>query len=381
MKIALICSDRGPCPPVKGGAIQLLISKVAPILAKTHEVTVYSITDSDLPEQETTDGVEYERYEKSRILHQVCKRVQEKRFDIIQVYNRPGWVPFLRKAAPNAKILLSLHNLVYETIKVEQELGKSGMKEADQILTVSQFVADDTARKFSDQSKKVQVLYTGVDLNEYAPVWTEEGKHWRNQIRFEYHIGTQDPVILFVGRLVSEKGCHIILKAMKEILTFHQNAKLLIVGSKWYADESSSAYIEKLKRLATPISDSVIFTSYVPVKEIPKYFAAADLFICPSQWKEPLARVHYEAMAAGLPIITTKRGGNHEVFQNAEEGIVIKEYKEPKEFVKAATKLIENPKLGEKMGRIGRKKAEEIYNFNRVASDLERIYTTLCESK
>jgi spore coat protein SA len=85
----------------------------------------------------------------------------------------------------------------------------------------------------------------------------------------------------------------------------------------------------------------------------------------------PLAGVHYEAMAAGLPIIITKRGGNHEVLQNEEEGIVIKEYKEPKEFVKAATKLIENPKLGEKTGRIGRNKAEEIYNFNRVASDLE----------
>src|SRR5437763_1327832 len=131
MKIAFICSDRGPCPPVKGGAIQLLISKVAPILAKTNEVTVFSITDPSLPERETVNLVEYERYEKSQFLHQVCKRVRDKKFDIIQVYNRPGWIPFLRETAPNAKLVLSLHNLVYETIKVEQKHAESGIREAD----------------------------------------------------------------------------------------------------------------------------------------------------------------------------------------------------------------------------------------------------------
>ena len=381
MKIAFICSDRGPCPPVKGGAIQLLISKVAPILAKTHEVTVFSITDPSLPERETANLVEYERYEKSQFFHQVCKRVRDKKFDIIQVYNRPGWIPFLRETAPNAKLVLSLHNLVYETIKVEQKHAESGIREADQILTVSQFVAEDTARKFPDILEKTHVLYTGVDINEYAPVWTEKGKQWRKQIRSQYHIGTEDPVLLFVGRLVSAKGCHLLLRAMKEILAFRENAKLLIVGSKWYADESLSTYIEELKVLAEQVSDSVIFTSYVPVNEIPKYFASADLFICPSQWKEPLARVHYEAMAAGLPIITTKRGGNPEVLQNREVGIVIKEYKEPKEFVKAVTKLLENPKLAKKMGTIGRKNVEETYNFDRVAADLEWIYTTLHASK
>lgn len=377
MKIAFICTDRGPCPPVKGGAIQLLISKVAPLLAKTHEVTVFSITDPVLSKRETVDGVDYERYEQGQFYQLVCKRVQEKGFDIIQAYNRPGWIPSLREAAPDTKVLLSLHNLVYETIKVEREHAERGIREADRILTVSRFVAEDTAKKFPNASEKIQVLYTGVDLDEYAPIWTMKGKQWRKQIRSHYNIGTQDPVLLFVGRLVSAKGCHLVLRAMKEILSFHEKAKLLIVGSKWYADDSTSAYIEELQMLSRQMSDSVIFTSYVPVNEIPKYFAAADLFICPSQWKEPLARVHYEAMAAGLPIITTRRGGNHEVVQNGENGIVIKEYKEPKKFSEAATKLLGNPKLAEKMGKLGQKKAEETYNFERVASDLVSIYTTL----
>lgn len=381
MKIAFICSDRGPCPPIRGGAIQLLISKVAPLLAKSHEVTVFSITDPDLCVLEKVDQVTYERYDQSQFFHHVCERIRKTKFDVIQVYNRPGWVPFIRDAAPNTKILLSLHNLVFETLKVDKEHAVRGMKEADRILTVSRFVAEDTVKKFSGITGKVHVLYTGVDLNDYAPIWTEKGKQWRQQIRSLYPIDERDPVLLFVGRLVSAKGCHLLLEAMKEVLISHKQVKLLVVGSKWYADESSSSYIEELKNLANQMKGSIIFTSYVSLDEIPKYFAAADLFICPSKWKEPLARVHYEAMAAGLPIITTDRGGNSELFQHGKDALIIRDYKEPKAFTKAITRLLENPELAEKMGKLGRKKVEETYNFERVANDLELIYKTFGKSK
>ncbi|MCO7175211.1 glycosyltransferase family 4 protein [Sporolactobacillus kofuensis] len=380
MKIAFICSDRGPCPPVRGGAIQLLISKVAPLLAKDHKVTVFSITDPHLHAREKVDQVHYERFDKSQFFYHVCKRVREKKFDVIQVYNRPGWVPFLRDAAPRAKILLSLHNRVFETLKVDQEHAARGMQESDGILTVSRFIAKDTVKKFPDVSEKLHVLYTGVDIHDYAPIWTDTGKKWRKQIRSLYSIGPQDPLLLFVGRLVSAKGCHLLLKAMKELLVTHQQAKLLIVGSKWYADESSSAYIEDLKTLANQMNGSIIFTSYVSVNEIPKYFSAADLFVCPSQWKEPLARVHYEAMAAGLPIITTNRGGNPELFHHGKDALIIKDYKDPAAFTKAITKLLENRDHAEKMGRIGRKKVKKTYNFARVASDLDALYASLNRS-
>ncbi|RYL89862.1 glycosyltransferase [Sporolactobacillus sp. THM7-4] len=376
IKVAFICTDRGPCPPVKGGAIQLLISKVAPFIAKSHKVTVFSITDPDLSVQEEVDRVRYERFDRNQFFHRVLERVREEQFDIIQVYNRPGWVSPLRQAAPKAKLVLSLHNLVFDTLKADREDAACSIQAADRILTVSRFVADDTMKKIPGISGKTQVLYTGADINEYAPIWTEKGKQWRRQIRSLYHVGNDDPVLLFVGRLVSAKGCHLILNAMEEILNAHKKTKLLIVGSKWYADESSSAYIEKLKSSAKQVPGSVIFTSYVPVNEIPRYFSAADLFICPSQWKEPLARVHYEAMAAGLPIVTTERGGNPELFKHGKDAMVIKKYKEPKAFAKAVTKLLDNPELAKKMGMLGRKKAEETYNFKRVASDLESIYAS-----
>lgn len=382
MRIALICSDRAPCPPVRGGAIQLLISRLAPLFARTHEVTVFSVADPELATVETVKGVRYERYPKNRFFESVCRRLGEEAFDIIQVYNRPAWVPSLREAAPDAAIILSMHNLVCETVKVTPEEADKGIRQADLILAVSRFVADHTVQKAPEAAGKTRVLYTGVDLSEYAPLWTKRGRKWRKQIRKRHRIGDREQVILFVGRLVPYKGCHLILKAMRKIVKPdgkrpRRNVKLLIVGSKWYADNGKDAYIRKLERLARNLSDHVRFASFVPVDEIPKYYSAADLFICASQWKEPLARVHYEAMAAGLPIITTRRGGNHEVVRNGRNGLVIKEYRNPGQFAKEVNRLLSDPRRMRKMGVAGRELVEKIYNFERMAEDLESIYAAL----
>lgn len=376
MRIALICSDKGPCPPVKGGAIQLLISRVAPILARKHDVTVFSITDPALPAREIYQGVNYKRFPQKTFLDHVCKKIAGKNFDVIQVFNRPEWIPKLRKTSHDSAIILSLHNL-FRTLKADKATANTGLIEADKVLTVSRFVAKDVLKQFPQLHDKVQALYTGVDLNEYAPVWSKKGQSWRNQIRRRYGIADTDPVLLFVGRLVPYKGAHLLVDSMETILKSHGNARLLIVGSKWYADNSPNPYIKQLKKTARKISKHVIFTSYVPVKEIPKYYAAADLFICASQWQEPLARVHYEAMAAGIPIITTHRGGNREVIDAGKNGVVIKDYENPMQFAKESISLLSNEQRRHKMGMYGRRLVQKFFNFDRVADDLHSVYQSL----
>ena len=80
------------------------------------------------------------------------------------------------------------------------------------------------------------------------------------------------------------------------------------------------------QQLCVEFPGPFIFTCFIPPADIPAYYSIGDLFVCASQWSEPLARVHYEAMAAGLPIITTNRGGNAEVIAGYGNGIVIDEY-------------------------------------------------------
>lgn len=380
MKIAYICSDRGPCPPVKGGAIQLYISKVAPILAKSHTVTVFSITDPSLPKKEFRKGVRYIRFSPQNFQDQVIKMLGTHFFDIIQVFNRPSLVAKVKQVSPGSKVVLSLHNLFFGTKRVTEEEAEACFQHTDYMVTVSQFVADHVT-PYGFSKWKVQPVYSGIDLADFPPKQSERWTKWRQDIRRKWRIPKQAKVILFAGRLVPDKGCHVLMESMKALLEEHPNLYLLVVGSKWYSKHEQTPYIKSLLQESRNLHPHLIFTSYVPVEKINKYYAAADFFVCASQWEEPLARVHYEAMAASLPIITTDRGGNSEVIEERRNGFCLVEYSNPEAFSSALKVLLSDEELAERMGKNGRILAELKYPFERVAHELLSIYHRLLEHK
>lgn len=126
--------------------------------------------------------------------------------------------------------------------------------------------------------------------------------------------------------------------------------------------------------MSRPIKDKVVFTNFVPPAKMPDWYAIADVFVCPSQWREPLARVHYEAMAAGLPIITTNRGGNAEVVTHGYNGLVINDYSSPAAFARALDYILSNHVQAVEMGRNGRRLAEKRFHVGRMAEELQGIY-------
>src|SRR5690606_19441487 len=125
---------------------------------------------------------------------------------------------------------------------------------------------------------------------------------------------------------------HILINAMKHVFRNQKDAVLVIAGGKWFSDDTINPYVAKLYRLAKPYKDRIIFTKFIPANEIQNIFLMGDVFVCSSQWNEPLARVHYEAMAAGIPVITTNRGGNSEVILHDFNGYLLDDYNNPKAF-------------------------------------------------
>jgi glycosyltransferase involved in cell wall biosynthesis len=380
MKLAYICTEKLPSPAVKGGAIQMMIDGITPFLRKKHEMTIFSVSSTDLPDREVQDGVQYIRFPRENYRFSVAEELKNHQFDVIHVFNRPKNIVLYKSSAPNSHFVLSLHNDMFSEKKISTEQGKETIKLVSSITTVSDYIKQEVLNRFPEAEDKINVVYSGVDLASYPPVWTEEGQHIRNKYREKYSVEDKK-VILFVGRLSKTKGPHLLIRALKGLLTRHENLVLMIVGGKWFSDNGMNSYVQFLHKLANPLGDKVIFTNFIPPEEIPNIFLMGDIFVCSSQWNEPLARVHYEAMAAGIPVITTNRGGNAEVVEYGHNGFVINRYNHPSAFAKAIHEMILEPELANWMAKNGRELVESRFEYHHVADRYEQVYLRTYEMK
>lgn len=375
MKIALICTEKLPVPPVSGGAIQIYIDAILPVLATKHEITVFCVQNIQLPLHETNGNVRYIRVKgktADEYLHNVKKALTNE-YDLVHVFNRPLWVPILSEIASESAFSLSLHNEMFTRKKIDSDRAAKCIERVSFITTVSQFIANGVKALYPEAEPKLNVVYSAADLNQFTPIWSEEAQEERTALRTQYGLDDHK-VILYVGRLCAKKGAHIVMQAMKNIFAANPKTALLLVGSKWYGQNATDEFIERLQAASQELSGPVIFTGFLTPAEIPRYFHVGDIFVCASQWREPLARVHYEAMAAGLPIITTNRGGNAEVLEPGVNGLVIQEYNNPLSMEENIQYLLDHPEIALNMGKMGRQLVEEKYNWDRVANQLLRLF-------
>ncbi|ASS95281.1 lipopolysaccharide N-acetylglucosaminyltransferase [Peribacillus simplex NBRC 15720 = DSM 1321] len=376
MKILMICTEKLPVPPVLGGAIQTYISGILPYLSKVHNITVLGINDPSLPDQETIDGNQYVRvpgkiFEVYR--EEVISYLEANHFDLIHIFNRPRLVLPVRQAAPNSKIILSMHNDMFNPEKINPEEAKAAIDEVTNIVTVSDYIGNVIKELYPQASSKIRTIYSGVDTNRFLPGSHSKMQKIRNEIRKTNGLENKT-VILFAGRLSNNKGVDRLIRALPELSSKFKDLALVIVGSKWFSQNDVTDYVAYVRALAKKLPIPVVSTGFVSPSEIQNWFTAADLFVCTSIWQEPLARVHYEAMAAGLPIVTTARGGNPEVIRIGENGLVVENPEDPGCFTEKITEILTNKSLMKKMGERGRELALSLYEWNRVGSEILEVW-------
>ncbi|MED0654432.1 glycosyltransferase family 4 protein [Anoxybacillus geothermalis] len=374
MKIAYVCTEKLPAPAVRGGAIQVMIDGIAPLIARRHDLTIFSIDDPLLPPEETNGRIRYIRFPKATYETDVARALSACKFDVVHVFNRPVALADYHAAAPHSAFVLSLHNDMFSPLKITAEQAERALNACTLLTAVSEYIKRTVTGRYQVDPRKVKVIYSGVNLAPYVPAWTEEGKRIRRAERQAYGLADQ-PVILFLGRLSKTKGPHLLLQCLPSLLARHPETVLVIAGGKWFSDNSRSEYIDWLHELAAPFVEHGIFTNYIPHSRVPKLFLMADVFVCSSQWHEPLARVHYEAMAAGIPVITTNRGGNAEIVRHGETGLVIDDYPNPHAFLEAIDYILSNKQEAETMAKNARKLVEEQFQFEHVAQRFETVYT------
>jgi spore coat protein SA len=372
----MVCTEKLPVPPIRGGAIQQYIDAVLPYIQEKHDITVFSVEDRDLLPKEDNRHIHIVRVSgqpKQAYIHHVISHMKDE-YDLIHVFNRPKWVNAIADAFPKAAISLSIHNEMFLPSKISKADGEKCVQKVKFISTVSRFIAEGIKKLYPEASSKLRTVYSGVDIHRYLPVWSDEAAALKNQLKAKYGLANKK-VVLYVGRLSPKKGAHILIKAVGKTLLTHPDTALVIVGSKWYGENQEDSYVRQVKQMSQELDTNIILTGFLPPKEVISHYYLGDVFVCASQWREPLARVHYEAMAAGLPIITTDKGGNAEVVRGTGNGIVISEYNQPQAFADAITYLLDQPSIALEMGKTGRKLAEEKYSWERVAADLIGLFT------
>ncbi|MFC7060542.1 glycosyltransferase family 4 protein [Halobacillus seohaensis] len=381
MKVLIICTEKLPVPAIRGGAIQTYIDGALPALTQNHQITVLGRSDESLPEDEIINNVRYVRVEGGLLeiyrenVVQFLKSTAEE-YDLIHIFNRPRLVNAVRELAQDSRIILSMHNDMFKPEKIDHAEGASAVEKLDKIITISNYIAKTIKDLFPEAAPKLKTIYSGVDLDRFVPSYSDAAKTMRDTKREEYNLQSKK-IILYAGRLSPNKGIDVLVRAIPKLAEKHKDVALVIMGSKWFSNDSITDYIAYVRALAERLPIPVIQTGFVSPDKIQEWFVASDIFVCTSQWQEPLARVHYEAMAAALPIITTDRGGNKEVIEPYKNGILVENPEDTEEFVKHLSYLLSNPQISEEMGRYGRGLAEQYYTWDRVVHDISSVWSEM----
>lgn len=211
------------------------------------------------------------------------------------------------------------------------------------IITSSQAAARAQAEAFGGHGR-VEVIYPGVEVASDAPdpAWA------RLSVRREFGLAPDSVLIACVSRLQPGKGQIVLLRAASEMLWRFPQVKILLVGGEMFG--MNPGYERRLKRLTRElgIEDRVVFTGFR--QDIARLLAAIDIFVHPATAPESFGLSVVEAMAAGKPVIVTDVGGPRETVVDGQTGLIVPPHDE-RRLREAMITLLENPQLGQSLGR------------------------------
>lgn len=214
---------------------------------------------------------------------------------------------------------------------------------------------------------RISVVPAGLDCERFKPAERNE------QVAKKLGISKDSIRILFVGRLVPEKGIFDLLNAFSILLRNVQNVELLIVGSG-----SSSMQIQISRHVANlKIGGKVKFLGSIEYSNMPQIHNLADVFCLPSiptkTWAEQFGYSMVEAMACGKPVVSTSSGSIPEVVKDRATGILVKP-NDPRGLESALEELILNKQERDAFGRNAREWVLQKFEANKIAMQLANIY-------
>jgi len=306
----------------------------------------------------------------------VCAALKTHAFDLVQSHERIAccdiyragdgvhrqWLANRRRAAGVwERLALALNPYHWYTLAAEKRLFRSPRLRA--VICNSNMVKAELRRHFGLDESKLHVIYSGVDLAAFNPLLRQT---WRKRKREELGIPEACMVFLFVGSGFRRKGLPQLMRALGGV----RDARLVVVG----ADKE----LEHLRRAAdhAHLAERVHFAG--GQDDVKPWYGMADCFVLPTLY-DPFPNAALEAMACGLPLITSVQCGAAELVESGVEGYVCQD---PLDVVELARCLNLAAAAGQaqRMGAAARRKVEP-YDLAGMAQQLTRLYADLLRTK
>jgi len=380
-----ICMLTWEFPPRIVGGIARHCLGLSKALAKLgHEVYVITLEFPGTPLFEDVDGVKVHRVlielgHPNFIIwtfifnHFMEKKVAELsrsvKFDIIHIHD---WLT--AEAGVSSKHFLnkSLVSTVHST-----EVGRSqglhnpdsflidGIEwwmtyEAKRVIVCSNSVKWELESHFNLPHDKVTVIPNGVEISNFNLNINRE------EVKRRYGIKPNERIVLFIGRLVPQKGVDTLIKAVPLIIQRHRDAKILIAGDGW-----SRTYLEELAK-SMGLGDHVRFLGFISDWELADLMVAADVLVVPSVY-EPFGIVALEGMAAGTPVVATNIGGLSEIIEHDKTGVLVYP-RNPESIAWGVNRVLSDRKYADWLVRNARKKVLEAYSWEEIAKRTVEVY-------
>jgi len=228
-------------------------------------------------------------------------------------------------------------------------------------IVVSQSMKGEFTRHYGDAAESVIVIPNGVDLKVFDPV---NRLLYRDSLRRRYGISRNEPVLMFAGGDWERKGVLHVIEALS--LLPRPDIKLLVIGN---GDKKFYGRLAELKR----VRERIIFVPHS--NNLWEYYAASDVFVFPTIY-EPFGLVIAEAMASGLPVITSRAAGAADLIIDGVNGLLLKEPSDVDDLTAKIELLLSDVELRKTMGERARETAENL-SWDRVAQKTIDVYNRI----
>ncbi len=222
-------------------------------------------------------------------------------------------------------------------------LQQNYVKRVSRFIAVSNATKQLAAEQLKVDKNKIEVVYNGVDTHFFTPPTKEE-------TATKY----RTPTIVYVGRLVSKKGIHILIKAMPEVLKHFPEAKFLFVGGG-----NIPLYQQLIRSMQIP-DKNFSFTGHLGYYERPKIIREATVSVNPSFFENCSLSI-LEAMSCGSATVASIAGGNPEIIENGKNGLLVPAF-DHESLGKAIISLLDNENLNKELGSAARQTIENSFS-------------------